>query len=1749
MTGQDVSAISVIDTIWLAPLARPDLSSHALEKTYQTEGRIAHNDPREDARLAVELLCTQVQELKGLEARWLRALHWLCTLGSAHKGYAALFQVIRPGASGSPDDLRQAPQDLLDLFDGQVCRCGLQDQLAQAYRTENGWPLAWTLSWYRNRDRRAAPAVWLLESFPEFRAVLDDLGRRRCSEFACTHCRNAGTTLDRMACWFPPEPGTEACFQPPFDLDSISFQERVMEAGIARRNILGILPTGTGKSRCFQVPALEHHARTGDLTVVISPLKALMRDQVQKAMANLTVGVECLHGDMDQVEQQKVAEAIQSGQTALLYISPERLGSAMMKALLSSRRIGLWVFDEAHCLTSWGNTFRGDYRRAVKWLTTCGASGSDSAAVMCLTATARPETQRDIQTAFETMAGRKLTIIDGGAHRPNLTYRVVEGTSEGLEAQVKTFLGDKDLFPPGSQAIVYALRRESTETLAESLRHAGYPAEAYHAHLNADRKRWVERAFASGEARIIVATIAFGMGVDTPNVRLVIHTNLPSSLEAYAQEAGRGGRDRKPANCVLIQDPDDLEQRFEAIAKSHLDKEEIDAVWGHIVEVHRRVQEASKSTQLMPPLSLPYVTVARSVLGLAASQDNERTMERARDRINRIIDALEAAGLVEKLHPSPSLEHFRVDAERLAEFSKLEHTLPRLQARIVSLIKAKADETPEADDIRIPAATREALAELCGLTHPDRENHISRALRSLVKKKLLRREVSVQIALSTKGFGEASLNAALDIDAALLRGIEQLLEMRTPAAPESDSVPDGEPGFMLHTTISEVWNTAREFYPAERVVPPSDDPRAETAPPDTPEPQITPRDIVEHLHALHRGGLLRVKISHVSRSGKISISAQHDIDTAVSKTEHRRRQLQRVLATLRELTGGGQRLLHISPKRLAEEVAGFDIDLDQVWRNDGDALDPEQAEIIAREALLRLSETGTLDVGPGLYHPAEECRVMVVKRPGALRKDSFTKVIFERGVGAFQQEEIRQLHLLDGYARQVLTDHQQAPDLLKSYFATPSQKALGHVVTGKELELALENRPASVARQIELQARLDERQASIVFGDTSLKDTLILAGPGSGKTRVIVERIVWLVSVERVPPDQILALCYNRRAAEEIRTRLKEERALGRLGTAVSVSTYHAFALQVLGLSYDRLFDKAVAEEAEMSQGRADRGNEAAAFDSVLEEGGRRLAEHRRSGGNLSDIMLRRYRWVFVDEFQDVSEHSFNLIREISQQSQKKVKSQAQTAEDLIDVRFCAVGDDDQNIYDFGGASSQYIRAFGDLFPGAEMPELTWNYRSSGAILKVAADIIASASGRLKTTPIEIDPARRTVPLQGRYYSPENPDIGRVSVRETEGQDIESQAPYAASELLHLAKSVPKEIWRWDATAVLVRNRAHIRIVERALSEAGIEVSRDLKGLVPLLRVKEAIKVRDWLEAAEHKGRWLAPDDLRKAATWVEGTFASRWSRAVAEKLESMASEIEVGEPRSAREISDEFVEWAKGWQPVQTGVVVLTAHSAKGLEFDNVVVLDAGWLQHPGSTMNDPARRLLYVAATRARHSLSFITSREGRRNILGDCRRGDHLLDRDCQAIPPVVVSRTAHEFEPCSVRDVFLSFPAFDGHGCNQTDDLIDLNAKTIGSLKTGDQLVLRWTGENDQLPWHLFRVADDGSGIRIGKMRREFDPDFDQREIPVRVFAIVRWRHCDSQEHHKSKIKRKDWFTIVPELRIDRASRAGTERLTG
>lgn len=1734
LTGHALEDLQLIDTLWLSPLAFPDRPSHALRKSYLSETSLA--DPVMDALETIALLRDEAESISKMEHDWLNTLRWLCGLNTRHAGYAAFFDAALGRQSEPFDRSIEAARPVIGaiahLFQGQVCTQGLHDQLVRAFETMNGWPLAWALSWVRHRSDRPAPAEWLLKGDLGFQESLDDLGRRRCSLSSCRRCRQHKTSLESMKHWFPPAESETPRFQPPYDEAGVAYQQRVMDAALARRSALGILPTGTGKSRCFQVAALEHHARTGDLTVVVSPLKALMEDQAKKAEDEGLPGIARLHSDLDIITRDAILSEIREGRTALLYLAPESLGARQARAALGSRRIGTWVFDEAHCIPAWGKGFRGDYRRAPKWIAECGARGSEKAAILCLTATARPETQKDIQEAFKSGMGRSLAIIDGGAERPNLTYRVVSREGE-IHEQLNDMLLDPKLLPEGGQAIVYAYSRKDTEQIAAKLRELGHSVAFYHAERTAEDKARVERNFARGNIRTIVSTIAFGMGVDCPRVRLVLHTGPSASIEAYAQEAGRAGRDKEPATCIFLHDPEEHDRRLALCAQGHLNKEDIDAVLAYVLDIQRRVRRKANP---FPPISLPYRAVAEDVLGFLKDSSYERAEELQTSRVDRIVDELEAHGLIRKVRVQSGYSHLKVKAEILAALRDGHNGLSRTQAKIVQYLAgqaARGEEPQLPDDL-------EELAAICGLKKAGRLKTVRNAVGALRdRRRLLHFDKSVDITLGGARTASDLISAWAEKIEAVAEAIIGIFAARAEEEDEiaSDADQDIEKGNFadrqaprpLQITLASLLQKAQHALAEEN--------------------RLTAKDALLLLEELRKLRLIGLKTSPAGLTRNLAIFAPElDPENMRDRLAQHRAQTKRVLAVLSRLSDD-ERHLHIETDRLADDVAGFDMDIEQVWRApDGKALTPGQSERLVRRHLRLLARIKAIDISAGLYEQSEAIFVEVARRDSNLNVRSYTQEMFRTGVQAFQEDEIRQLHLVDGYARKVLDAPDKAPALLTEYFAKPAIESLETFFEGEELKVVRENRAAPVQRQIELRGRLDPEQSKIVHDDTSLKDLLVLAGPGAGKTRVLVERIVWLVGVERVPPDQILALCYNRRAAEEIRARLRAKSALGRRGAVVSVYTYHSFALQVLGKSFTELSDDVVGEEVGQSDREVDSGRKASAFDRFLADASARLTRQREEGGNLSDLILRRFRWVFVDEFQDVTEDSFALIKEISQQSQKKAAREARSAADLVDVRFVAVGDDDQNIYDFGGASGQHIRAFDQLFNTPKnTPELTWNYRSSGAILRVAADIISRCSDRMKTREIEIDPGRADDPLEGRYHRERDPDLGRVTILKNAQPDIESQSALATAELLRLRAAVGKNDWRWASTAVLVRRRAHIPVVERALAGAGIEVSRDLQGLVPMARVKEAVMVREWLERMERRGRTITPEEIKQAADGLEAHFASRWARAVAlwlrEYLRDYLGAVQEAQREegpenentpaiSPRLVLEEFVEWSHGWRPEQNGVMVLTAHSSKGLEFDNVVLCDCAWMH--GDYLRDADRRLFYVAATRARHSLSLVSSSlmsPTMQMISGES--ADHVAVLDLKPHQPALEAQLRLPLTPCSVRDVFLSFPAWDGPGCYQTEATRRKTKEIIARLKPGDRIrICKTQNHSDRNPWHVFAPCEDG-WHRIGKMQRSFTPDVPGTELHAEAFALVLWRKSDSGGAHRDRIFLDQWYTVIPE----------------
>jgi ATP-dependent DNA helicase RecQ len=310
-------------------------------------------------------------------------------------------------------------------------------------------------------------------------------------------------------------------------------QREIIEASLAGRDVFALLPTGGGKSLCFQLPAL---IRPG-LTVVVSPLIALMKDQVDQMQA-AGVAATYLNSTLDAAAARSRLAGLHRGEWRLLYVAPERLVLDEWQENLKAWNVAALVIDEAHCVSEWGHDFRPEYRQLARlrdWL--------PGVPMMALTATATKRVRADVATHLRL---RDPAMFVASFNRPNLSYRVVP--KDQPAKQVLEFIRRRE----GESGIVYCASRAAAERVAESLAGHGLPARPYHAGLDAETRTRHQELFLRDEVRIICATIAFGMGINKPNVRWVVHHDLPKNIEGYYQETGRAGRDGLPADCLLL---------------------------------------------------------------------------------------------------------------------------------------------------------------------------------------------------------------------------------------------------------------------------------------------------------------------------------------------------------------------------------------------------------------------------------------------------------------------------------------------------------------------------------------------------------------------------------------------------------------------------------------------------------------------------------------------------------------------------------------------------------------------------------------------------------------------------------------------------------------------------------------------------------------------------------------------------------------------------------------------------------------------------------------------------------------------------------------------------------------------------------------------------------------------------------------------------------------------------------------------
>lgn len=546
----------IIDTLELSLLAYPLQASHRLSKDYKLS-QYAANNPLEDARATRLLLLQVVEDLDKLPPPLLQFYIWLLTCSATNEPEDRAYRHFFGTVLGKT--LRLAPPLPLDMqagLDSSILRQMVKQAPQLPFTTR--LCLAALLAWNEARTRQKVDTTY--PSWLGHQSEYLDLLR------LLRPLQPEGVTFHKYLHYF----GRDT-FRPA--------QEDAIRSILAGERPLVVMPTGSGKSLCFQVPALMLHTQQVALSVVISPLQALMADQVDDLETARLDFATFINANLPSQERQQRLQQLREGKKGLLYISPEQLRSISVRMLLRERPPALWVVDEAHCISQWGHDFRPDYMYIPKFMRELTEErGADSPLIALMTATATRDVVRDIKEIFESEGLRIGRIIEsGGTQRENLRYIVVP-PSESKDQALVDAVHNAQRGNNGA-ILVYTTTRKRAQSLAGRLTNIGIPSRYYHSKLGREDKRDVLTQFKEGTLNVVVATRAFGMGINRHDVRAVIHHTMSANLEGYIQETGRAGRDGQPAVCTLLFDEHDADTIFRLQARNHLSDADLRSIF------------------------------------------------------------------------------------------------------------------------------------------------------------------------------------------------------------------------------------------------------------------------------------------------------------------------------------------------------------------------------------------------------------------------------------------------------------------------------------------------------------------------------------------------------------------------------------------------------------------------------------------------------------------------------------------------------------------------------------------------------------------------------------------------------------------------------------------------------------------------------------------------------------------------------------------------------------------------------------------------------------------------------------------------------------------------------------------------------------------------------------------------------------------------------------------------------------------
>ena len=1197
---------TIVDTLFLSPLLFPKRPYHHLVKDDKLQVDELNN-PVNDSMKARDLLNDEIAAWNELtpdrKKIYYQLLHHTMELG----GFFKFIRYVPPTKQSFLGRILNAQSDWLKLipkeFEGKICSHADFEMLVKQYPIE----LAYCLAVIGADDVFSITPAWVIRNYPQVVNVMNLLCNTSCGD--CEYCHQRLDAHYGLREFFG--------YNEFRTFDGVPMQQQAVESAIRGESLLTIFPTGGGKSLTFQLPALMAGRNTHGLTVVISPLQSLMKDQVDNLTARGISEAVTINGLLDPIERATAIKQVADGTANLLYIAPEMLRSKTIERLLLGRDVVRFVIDEAHCFSAWGHDFRVDYLYIGDYIRQLQEEKQQQKpiAVSCFTATAKQKVISDICDYFRAKLGLELKVFAANAERKNLRYSVLHADT----ADEKYNLLRSLILGHDCPAIVYVSRTRRTRQLADHLVSDGIRALPFNGKMEAAEKVKNQNAFMSGEAQVIVATSAFGMGVDKKDVGLVVHYNISDSLENYVQEAGRAGRDpQMQAECFVLYADSDLDKHFILLNQTKLSISEIQQVWKAIKDLTLKRDKVSCS-----PLD-----IARQA-GWGDEIDDIET------RVKAAIAALEDAGFIQRGSNSPHVFATGIavntmdEARRKLTVSPLFDEQSREEAaRIIkSLISARAT----AEGRWAEAESRvDYLADILGMSKAT----VIRNINLMRQEGLLADSRDMQAWVS-KSTSLRNLDIILKLEQFLLQRI------------------GGTSHRISYKELNEEAQKAGLSY-------------------------SNVKRLRMLLHFLSLKGYIH-KQEH-SSTGSVSVRLQASVDATNARFDRRTNICRYIVETLSDKRDSSKEMTLVNFSEV-ELLQQFIATRQSTIFENQETEKPTIADI--EEALLYLTKTELMKIEGGfivIYNTMQIDRL-------ADRRTRYGKEQY-RLLDEFYKQRIRQIHIVGEYANLMVSDYNAALRFVNDYFTMDFRRFINHYF--KEERRAQIEQNITPAKYDKLFGELSHRQLEII-DDKQSKYIVVAAGPGSGKTRVLVHKLASLLLLEDVKHEQLLMLTFSRAAATEFKKRLID--LVGNVAHFVDIKTFHSYSFDLIG-------KQGCLDEAKGAVVRA---------AEMIERGEVEPSKIAKSV-------------LVIDEAQDMSEDDFRLVQALMQQNEE--------------MRVIAVGDDDQNIYAFRGSNSRYMQSLVSE-AGAKLYEMTDNYRSAHAIVNCANRFVGRIPGRMKHTAIQ----------------------------------------------------------------------------------------------------------------------------------------------------------------------------------------------------------------------------------------------------------------------------------------------------------------------------------------------------------------------------------------------------------------------------